>query len=136
MQERVVDLIGKLDHDELTAELLHVNDEMNNLSLRYSRFTKNSTALSPSALVAQAIGTGGNKKMDAKDSLIDLSDDEGEAAAAPVNLLERRVGDMSKYISNHPNSQMCFMNSGIKGNIFEKQSLKALLKHFSCKYFC
>lgn len=110
MQERVVDLIGKLDHDELTAELLHVNDEMNNLSLRYSRFTKNSTALSPSALVAQAIGTGGNKKLDAKDSLIDLSDDDGEAAAAPsVNMLERRVVNMSKFFPRMTHARLKFL---------------------------
>lgn len=48
MQERVVDLIGKLDHDELTAELLQISDVMNLFFIRYSRFTKNSTAVTPS----------------------------------------------------------------------------------------
>lgn len=105
MQERVVELIGKLAHDELTAELLQINDEMNNLFLRYSRFSKNKT-MPASALVAQAIGATSSagmsaaaraKKLEAGDSLIDLSDDEGEAAGAaalPVKSLEKRVANM------------------------------------------
>lgn len=99
MQERVVDLIGKLAHDELTAELLQINDEMNNLFLRYSRFTKNKQAPAASALVAQAIGAtaASQKKLEAGDSLIDLSDDEADAAGAaalPINSLEKRIGDI------------------------------------------
>jgi len=35
MQHRLVELIGKLANDEVTAELLRVNDELNNLFLRY-----------------------------------------------------------------------------------------------------
>ena len=34
MQHRLVELIGKLANDEITAELLRVNDELNNLFLR------------------------------------------------------------------------------------------------------
>lgn len=79
MQDRIVDLIGKLDHDELTAELLRINDEMNNLFLRYTRFTKNQS-VPASAILAQTIGQSSNAeaapvlmKQEA-DSLIDLSD--------------------------------------------------------------
>lgn len=84
MQERVVELIGKLAHDEMTAELLRVNDELNNLFLRYTRYTKNK-ATPASAILAQTIGqppsattTRANatpvlSKREA-DSLIDLSD--------------------------------------------------------------
>ncbi|XP_031826427.1 TOM1-like protein 2 isoform X2 [Nomia melanderi] len=80
MQERVVDLIGKLAHDEMTAELLRINDELNNLFLRYSRYTKNK-AVAASTILAQTIGHPPNKdsistfsKQEA-DSLIDLSDE-------------------------------------------------------------
>ncbi|XP_014219390.1 TOM1-like protein 2 [Copidosoma floridanum] len=105
MQERVVDLIGKLAHDELTAELLQINDEMNNLFLRYSRFAKNTQAPTASALVAQAIGpapassssAAHQKKLEAGDSLIDLSDDEAEAAGAvalPISAMsDLKLGD-------------------------------------------
>jgi hypothetical protein len=34
MQHRLVELVGKLANDEVTAELLRVNDELNNLFLR------------------------------------------------------------------------------------------------------
>ncbi|XP_046480333.1 TOM1-like protein 2 isoform X1 [Neodiprion pinetum] len=82
MQERVVELIGKLAHDEMTAELLRVNDELNNLFLRYTRYTKNK-ATPPSTILAQTIGQPPNNarvnaapvlsKREAE-SLIDLSD--------------------------------------------------------------
>ncbi|KAL6430545.1 hypothetical protein ACFW04_007852 [Cataglyphis niger] len=81
MQERVVDLIGKLAHDEMTAELLRINDELNNLFLRYSRYTKNKAQMPASTILAQAIGhppnvepTSARTKREAE-SLIDLSDD-------------------------------------------------------------
>ncbi|XP_058805798.1 TOM1-like protein 2 [Phymastichus coffea] len=104
MQERVVYLIGKLAHDELTAELLQINDEMNNLFLRYRRFSKNKQ-VPASALVAQAIGANQSmanaaavkKKLEAGDSLIDLSDDEADAqgaAALPLNAIEKRINDL------------------------------------------
>ncbi|XP_043674425.1 TOM1-like protein 2 isoform X3 [Vespula pensylvanica] len=80
MQERVVDLIGKLANDEMTAELLRINDELNNLFLRYSRYTKNK-AVPASTILAQTIGQPPNIDSSAEstkkeaDSLIDLSDE-------------------------------------------------------------
>ncbi|XP_035743435.1 TOM1-like protein 2 isoform X3 [Vespa mandarinia] len=80
MQERVVDLIGKLANDEMTAELLRINDELNNLFLRYSRYTKNK-AVPASTILAQTIGQPPNIDLSAEsikkeaDSLIDLSDE-------------------------------------------------------------
>lgn len=35
MQQRLVELISQLSNDEITAELLRVNDGLNNLFLRY-----------------------------------------------------------------------------------------------------
>lgn len=60
MQARIVDLIGKINHDEITAELLRLNDELNNLFLRYQRFEKNrdpkTVSERPSAILGAAIG--------------------------------------------------------------------------------
>jgi len=59
MQSRIVDLIGRVNDDELTAELLRVNDELNNLFLRHQRFEKNrsnTTTTSPSAVLGAAMG--------------------------------------------------------------------------------
>ncbi|XP_043269825.1 TOM1-like protein 2 isoform X2 [Venturia canescens] len=92
MQERVVELIGRLVDDEMTAELLRINDELNNLFLRYSRYTKNKVGgqqpAAASAILARTIGQQpsavGNplsgphstpsKRTGEPDSLIDLSD--------------------------------------------------------------
>ena len=68
-------LISKLSNDELTAELLRINDDMNNLFLRYSRWEKNREAggQSASAVVAKAIGPSPKPvPSQPDDSLIDL----------------------------------------------------------------
>jgi len=44
MQTRLVELIDQVQDDSLTAELLEVNDDMNNLFLRYDRYQKNVSA--------------------------------------------------------------------------------------------
>ncbi|XP_011703676.1 PREDICTED: TOM1-like protein 2 isoform X2 [Wasmannia auropunctata] len=82
MQERVVDLIGKLAHDEMTAELLRINDELNNLFLRYTRYTKNKMQVPASTILAQTIAHPPNAESTPTtltkregESLIDLSDD-------------------------------------------------------------
>jgi len=41
MQSRMVELIDQVDDDSLTADLLEINDNMNNLFLRYERYEKN-----------------------------------------------------------------------------------------------
>lgn len=73
MQERLVDLISKLSNDEITAELLRINDDMNNLFLRYSRWEKNREAgggQSAASVLARAIPKTAKSKPN--DSLIDL----------------------------------------------------------------
>uniref|UniRef100_A0A3P8WI50 Target of myb1 like 2 membrane trafficking protein n=1 Tax=Cynoglossus semilaevis TaxID=244447 RepID=A0A3P8WI50_CYNSE len=39
MQQRVVELISRVSNEEVTEELLHVNDDLNNIFLRYERIT-------------------------------------------------------------------------------------------------
>ncbi|KAK0080208.1 hypothetical protein PV325_000306 [Microctonus aethiopoides] len=100
MQERVVNLIGRLVDDEMTAELLRINDELNNLFLRYSRYTKNKTAPPASAILAQTIGQPpinlnddtvlsaavvSNKR--SEPSLIDLNEDT-------VHSLEQKINEI------------------------------------------
>lgn len=38
MQQRVVELISRVCNEEITEELLHVNDALNNVFLRYERW--------------------------------------------------------------------------------------------------
>ncbi|XP_055625026.1 TOM1-like protein 2 isoform X3 [Toxorhynchites rutilus septentrionalis] len=100
MQCRIVELIGKVNHDELTAELLRLNDELNNLFLRHARFEKNrdpktANSTTPSAILGAAMGVppGGDAAQpipaDKKDSLIDLSD---EASGGGTNLSNQLAG--------------------------------------------
>lgn len=92
MQHRLVELIGKLANDEVTAELLRVNDELNNLFLRYNRFENNREASVQAVKVSGGPIVTANQKPVVEaggDSLIDLSDEvapsvtAGEAASVP-----------------------------------------------------
>ncbi|KAL1129214.1 hypothetical protein AAG570_013743 [Ranatra chinensis] len=70
MQERLVELVSKLPSDEVTAELLRINDLLNNLFLRYGRYENNREA-------GLNIKDGDSARTTAKTpaSLIDLSDE-------------------------------------------------------------
>lgn len=43
MQSRIVELINKVGIEEVTSELLRINDELNNMFLRYERYEKKRT---------------------------------------------------------------------------------------------
>uniref|UniRef100_V5GT69 TOM1-like protein 2 n=1 Tax=Anoplophora glabripennis TaxID=217634 RepID=V5GT69_ANOGL len=78
MQERLVELINKLPNDGLFEELLRINDDLNNLFLRYSRWEKNREAgmkQSASAVIAKAIPPTSKPPLEPSDSLIDFGDD-------------------------------------------------------------
>lgn len=47
MQRRIMDLIEKVANEEVTSELLRLNDELNNLFLRYDRYQKKQGHSSP-----------------------------------------------------------------------------------------
>ncbi|KAL7734047.1 hypothetical protein ACLKA6_011732 [Drosophila palustris] len=68
MQSRIVDLIGRVQDDELTAEFLRINDELNNVFLRHQRYEKTraqgnagaaGAVTSPSAVLGAAMGVPG-----------------------------------------------------------------------------
>ncbi|XP_059472522.1 TOM1-like protein 2 isoform X2 [Neocloeon triangulifer] len=96
MQRRLVDLVGKVAHDQMTAELLHINDEMNNLFLRYSRYEKNREVTKSGGQPAGA---------EAAASLIDLSEDAGAAAAATSLAGLSLGGGASSQLSQIPSVQ-------------------------------
>lgn len=41
MQQRIVELISCVSNETVTEELLHVNDDLNNIFLRYERLEHN-----------------------------------------------------------------------------------------------
>lgn len=83
MQQRLVELISKLANDELTAELLRVNDLLNNLFLRYSRFEKNRDLSMSGTQPKQSAGP---------EALIDLTD---EASGMGLPQLNTKVANLS-----------------------------------------
>ncbi|XP_055315284.1 TOM1-like protein 2 isoform X2 [Sitodiplosis mosellana] len=97
MQSRIVDLIGRVTHDEITAELLRLNDELNNLFLRYQRYEKNrdpKNTSTPSAILGAALrGPSGDGR--GKDSLIDLEESPDPNDKLPNKFSGLSVGGMA-----------------------------------------
>jgi len=50
MQQRLVDLLDKIGNEEVTNELLRINDDINNVFLRYERFERYRTGQSQTDL--------------------------------------------------------------------------------------
>lgn len=104
MQQRLVELISKISNDGLCEELLRINDELNNLFLRYSRWDKNrgvgmkqssasamlSKATHPSAIKPSQSAVA-KPPLEASDSLIDF-DDEVPKALNGLTLTPNKVG--------------------------------------------
>lgn len=86
MQKRIVDLIEKVANEEVTNELLRINDELNNLFMRYERYQKKrnvssepSQDISMIASTSEAIPSVLKSKAPEKSqitSLIDFTDEE------------------------------------------------------------
>ncbi|PRD26666.1 UNVERIFIED_CONTAM: Target of Myb protein 1 [Trichonephila clavipes] len=53
MQSRIVELIDKVGNEKITEDLLQVNDELNNLFLRYERFEKKRAAMAKAPVPEQ-----------------------------------------------------------------------------------
>lgn len=86
MQTRIVELIGAVEDDKLTADLLEINDNMNNLFLRYERFEKNRMQSKQSS--QGAIRRSGPGPVSSGKSLMDapLIDFSGSEQQQPVSL--------------------------------------------------
>ncbi|XP_056109003.1 TOM1-like protein 2 isoform X3 [Rhinichthys klamathensis goyatoka] len=69
MQQRIVELISRVSNEEVTEELLHVNDDLNNIFLRYERYER-----FRSGRTAQGINNGVGCVLNeaTEDNLIDL----------------------------------------------------------------
>ncbi|CAG9853962.1 unnamed protein product [Phyllotreta striolata] len=91
MQYRLIELIGKISNDGLCEELLRINDELNNLLLRYSRWDKNREVgpkQSASAVLAKAT-------LEPNDSLIDFDDEMPKALNGLTLTPNKAAGDAS-----------------------------------------
>ncbi|KAM5216345.1 TOM1-like protein 2 isoform 11-T15 [Hipposideros larvatus] len=82
MQQRIVELISRVSNEEVTEELLHVNDDLNNVFLRYERFERYRSG--------RSVQNGSNGVLNevTEDNLIDLGPGS-PAVVSPV------VGNMA-----------------------------------------
>lgn len=96
MRGRIVELIGKVNNDEITAELLRLNDELNNAFLIYARYEKNrdpKAVQAPSAILGAALGVGPKSSSAGQKELIDLSG--GDAATGGRDDLSSQLSSLT-----------------------------------------
>lgn len=88
MQNRMVELIDKVGNEEVTIELLRLNDELNNLFLRYSRFEKNRGQV----LQTQPPPSQPETRLTEESPLIDLEGDNQTASDIHLKLAGMAIG--------------------------------------------
>lgn len=103
MQSRLVELINQVDDDQLMTELLEINDNMNNLFLRYERYEKNQAQASKNsqgairrtvpAGVAAAVSSVNTSKSLMDAPLIDFS----ASSEAPASLVSNPTPSMANF---------------------------------------
>ncbi|XP_038130050.1 TOM1-like protein 2 isoform X2 [Cyprinodon tularosa] len=95
MQQRIVELISCVSNEAVTEELLHVNDDLNNIFLRYERYERFRSGRS----TAQTVNNGVLSEA-TEDNLIDLGPGSPAVVsnmpnAAPTNLPPTLTGGPS-----------------------------------------
>lgn len=104
MQDRIVQLLGIVNNEEVTGELLVVNDEMNSLFLRFERYERQrkgagiqSRALPqlPPVTPAAPLTPRSGQSKQTSNTLIDISSNE------KANNLQHDMGSLSLGTSSH-----------------------------------
>lgn len=62
MKDRIVDLIERVANEDLTIELLRLNDDLNNIFTRYDRLVKNASKCQQSTSASPATGDNDNQQ--------------------------------------------------------------------------
>ncbi|XP_067673322.1 target of Myb1 membrane trafficking protein-like isoform X2 [Haliotis asinina] len=113
MQSRLVDLLNHVATEEVTNELLRVNDDMNNVFLRYERFERYRTgqAGTPDQAPAETVATS---VAPASNDHLPPSYDQVQASNNPNvgNLIDLGDSERSATSASDVNVQMAGMNMG------------------------
>ncbi|XP_053738729.1 TOM1-like protein 2 isoform X1 [Synchiropus splendidus] len=108
MQQRIVELISCVSNESVTEELLHVNDDLNNIFLRYERYERFRSGRSTNQSVNNGVLSEATE-----DNLIDL----GPASPAVV--------------SNMPNTAPTGVPSSLKASAGRPSSPATLASHLA-----
>eukprot|EP00088_Acartia_fossae_P020787 TRINITY_DN22314_c0_g1_i1.p1 TRINITY_DN22314_c0_g1~~TRINITY_DN22314_c0_g1_i1.p1 ORF type:complete len:210 (+),score=79.78 TRINITY_DN22314_c0_g1_i1:39-668(+) len=108
MQTRLVELVDQLEDDKLIADVLEVNDNMNNLFLRYDRYEKNKSQSLGAVRRTPAGAATGGVKLEAVGGggAAAAAGAVGGAMAAPRPLSEAPLIDFSATASEGATSSM------------------------------
>ncbi|XP_078521324.1 TOM1-like protein 2 isoform X4 [Lissotriton helveticus] len=105
MQQRIVELISRVSNEEVTEELLHVNDDLNNVFLRYERFERYRSGRA--AQTANGVMNDVNE-----DNLIDLG--PGSPAVVSPMVATTAPGSVSPMRSSTPPAVLSTQLAGLE----------------------
>ena len=116
MQKRITQLIGNIANESIIGELLRINDDLNNVFLRYERFQKN---LAPPSVMPTASGSQERTPKVAIDEkpLIDFND---ELVSTDVNLKMNKMGIKDEDQFLHDENEIREMENWLKTQEGEK----------------
>jgi len=98
MQTRLVELVDQVDDDSLTADLLEMNDNMNNLFLRYERYEKNKCQSQGAIRRMPAVGQPAARPL-SEAPLIDFSASETDSPASMLPSLVKIKDDEAENLA-------------------------------------
>lgn len=88
MQKRITQLIGNISNENIIEDLLRINDDLNNVFVRYERFKKGSNFSRPPVASVSSVGAEKKTVVEEK-SLIDFGDEPATTSDINIDFLNK-----------------------------------------------
>lgn len=131
MQKRITQLIGNIANENIISELLRINDDLNNVFVRYERFQKGSNFSKPSVTESK------KTPVEEEKSLIDFGDETVGTSGINIDLLNingnysQTTTNLKTQLSNddenqflHDENEIAEMENWLKTQELEKNENK------------